>query len=157
MSIVSFASKYKDVLTISFSVLSFVIACTSLFFSGRTAWHDRSRLKISGHVVYEPLYEKPYKIEIVVLNVGRRDAVLEGMQYHYENGTKRHSYQKEGIIIKEKQRKKFELVYPNLILIDDEGDVYHLEDITILDVEEREHRIPKSRELIAKLNSNKEF
>lgn len=32
MSILTVAAKYKDVLTICFSVLSFIIACTSLFF-----------------------------------------------------------------------------------------------------------------------------
>ncbi|WP_254629672.1 hypothetical protein [Enterobacter chuandaensis] len=81
MSLVSLATKYKDVLTIGFSVLSFMIACTSLFFSGRTAWHDRARLKITGRVVYEPVYEKAYKIEVIVLNVGRRDAVVGGMPW----------------------------------------------------------------------------
>ncbi|EJD6489952.1 TPA: hypothetical protein U2L64_000154 [Citrobacter koseri] len=154
MSIITLAAKYKDVLTISFSVLSFIIACTSLFFSGRTAWHDRSRLKITGRVVYEPVYEKAYKIEVTVLNVGRRDAVLEGVLCHYESGRIRHSYEKEGIVIKEKQREKFQLEYRDLILSDDDGEVYQLENITILDVEGKEHEIPNSYELVSRFSKN---
>lgn len=155
MSIISLAAKYKDVLTISLSVMSFIIACTSLFFSGRAAWHDRSRLKITAHLVYESFDEDPYKIEVVVINIGRRDAVLEGMQCHYEKGIRSHSSPKEGIIIKEKQRKKFELESSELITIDSEGDVCHLQDITILDVEGKEHRIPNSQEFIAKIRQDK--
>lgn len=155
MIIITLAAKYKDVLTISFSVLSFIIACTSLFFSGRTAWHDRSRLRITGRVVYEPVYKKPYKIEVTVLNVGRRDAVLEGILCHYESGRTRYSYEKEGIILKEKQRQKFQLEYRDLILSDDEGEVYQLENITILDVEGREHKIPNSYELISRFSESR--
>lgn len=155
MSLASLATKYKDVLTISFSVLSFIIACTSLFFSGRTAWHDRSRLKITGRVVYEPVYEKAYKIEVTVLNVGRRDAVLEGILCHYKRGRTRHSYEKEGIVIKEKQREKFQLEYRDLILSDDEGEVYQLENITILDIEGKEHEIPNSYELISRFSKDR--
>ncbi|HCT5366359.1 TPA: hypothetical protein OT044_000466 [Citrobacter koseri] len=155
MSIITLAAKYKDVLTISFSVLSFIIACTSLFFSGRTAWHDRSRLKITGRVVYEPVYEKAYKIEVEVLNVGRRDAVLEGLLRHYETGKTSYTYEKEGIIIKEKQRRKFIVEYSDLLITDSEGEVYNLENISILDIEGKEHTIPRSYELISKFNNNK--
>ncbi|MDD7993784.1 hypothetical protein [Kosakonia radicincitans] len=152
MSLVSLAAKYKDLLTVGFSVLSFIIACTSLFFSGRTAWHDRARLKITGRVVYEPVYDKAYKIEVTVLNVGRRDAVLEGILCHYERGRTRYSYENEGIVLKEKQRKKFQLDYYDLIITDDDGDVYQLENITILDVEGREHEIPNSYNIVSRFS-----
>ena len=155
MSIITLAAKYKDILTIGFSVLSFIIACTSLFFSGRTAWYDRSRLRITGRVVYEPVYEKAYKIEVTVLNVGRRDAVLEGILCHYESGRTQHSYEKEGIVIKEKQRENFQLEYRDLIVSDDGGEVYQLENITILDVEGKEHKIPNSYELISKFSKDR--
>ncbi|MEG6163134.1 hypothetical protein [Enterobacter ludwigii] len=155
MSIQTVAAEYKDVLTISFSALSFIIACTSLYFSCRTAWHDRSRLKITAHVVYESFDEEPYKIEVVVINVGRRDAVLEGMLCHYEKGISSYSSPKEGIVIKEKQRKKFELESSDLFTIDNEGDVCHLEDITILNVEGDEFRIPNSKKLIAKIKQGR--
>lgn len=154
MSLVSLATKYKDLLTVGFSVLSFIIACTSLFFSGRTAWHDRARLKITGRVVYEPIYDKAYKIEVTVLNVGRRDAVLEGILCHYEGGNTRHSYEKEGIVIKEKQRKKFELEYFDLILTEDDGEVYKLENITILDIEGKEHEIPNSYSIVSRFTKD---
>lgn len=155
MSIITLAAKYKDVLTIGFSVLSFIIACTSLFFSGRTAWHDRSRLRITARVVYGPVYEKAYKIEVTVLNVGRRDAVLEGILCHYESGRTQHSYEKEGIVIKEKQREKFQLEYRDLIVSDDDGEVYQLENITILDIEGKEHNIPNSYELISRFSKDR--
>lgn len=151
MSILTVVAKYKDVLTVGFSALSFIIACTSLYFSGRTAWYDRSRLKITAHLVYESFDDEPYKIEVVVINVGRRDAVLEGMLYHYEKGIMSHSSPKDGVVIKEKQRKKFELESSELIMIDNEGDICHLEDISILDVEGREHKIPNSQKFIAKI------
>ncbi|HFR1959265.1 TPA: hypothetical protein ACHU9M_004434, partial [Shigella sonnei] len=155
MSITTIAATYKDVLTIAFSALSFIIACTSLYFSGRAAWHDRSRLKITADLVYESFDEEPYKIEVIVINVGRRDAVLEGMLCHYEKGIRSHSSPKESIVIKEKQRKKFELVSSDLVTIDNECDICHLEDITILDVEGNEHKIPNSHRLIALLKQDK--
>lgn len=150
MSIVNLAAKYKDVLTIGFSVLSFLLACTSLFFSGRTAWHDRARLKITGRVVYEPVYEKAYKIQITVLNVGRRDAVLEGVLCHYEYDKAKHISVKEGIILKEKQRKIFEIDSFDIIMNGKEGSVYQLEDISILDIEGKQHPIPGSVNLVNK-------
>ncbi|WP_312605579.1 hypothetical protein [Kosakonia cowanii] len=155
MSIITLAAKYKDVLTIGFSVLSFIIACTSLFFSGRTAWHDRSILKITGRVVYEPVYEKAYKIEVEVLNVGRRDAVLEGLLCHYETGKTSYAYQKDGIIIKEKQRRNFIVEFSDLLITDSEGEVYTLENISILDIEGKEHTIPRSYDLISKFQNDK--
>lgn len=155
MSLVSLATKYKDVLTIGFSVLSFMIACTSLFFSGRTAWHDRARLKITGRVVYEPVYEKAYKIEVIVLNVGRRDAVVEGILCHYENGKTSYQYEKDGVMIKEKQRKKFELDYFDIIYTDHEGEVHQLENITLLDIERKEHEIPNSHEIVSSFIKNR--
>jgi len=150
MSIVNLAAKYKDVLTLGFSILSFLIACTSLFCSGRTAWHDRSRLKITGRVVYEPVYEKAYKIQITVLNVGRRDAVLEGVLCHYEGDKAKHVSVKEGIILKEKQRTTFEIDSFDIIMNGEEGSVYQLEDISILDVEGKKHPIPNSVNLVTK-------
>ncbi|EPB4338361.1 hypothetical protein QNZ44_002382 [Enterobacter kobei] len=150
MSILTVAAKYKDL----FSVLSFIIACTSLFFSGRTAWHDRSRLKISGRVVYEPVYEKAYKIEVTVLNVGRRDAVLEGILCHYEGNNTRHSYEKNGFILKEKQREMFQIEFRDLVITDDDGNAYELENITVLDVEGKEHEIPNSKNLIARFSKD---
>ncbi|WP_193133286.1 hypothetical protein [Enterobacter hormaechei] len=154
MSILTVAAKYKDVLTICFSVLSFIIACTSLFFSGRTAWHVRSRLKITGRVVYEPVYEKAYKIEVTVLNVGRRDAVLEGILCHYEGNNTRHIFEKNGFILKEKQREMFQIEFRDLVITDDDGNAYELENITVLDVEGKEHDIPNSRNLISMFSRN---
>ncbi|MEN3752515.1 hypothetical protein ABC733_06720 [Mangrovibacter sp. SLW1] len=150
MNLVSLVTKYKDILTIGFSVLSFVIACTSLFFSGRTAWYDRSRLIIKGRVVYESERNKAYKIEVIVLNIGRRDAVLEGILCHYESDRRGYSYIKEGIVIKEKQREIFNITEHDLIMTEDEGEVYELENITILDIEGKEHKIPNSYGLVAK-------
>ena len=150
MSIIKLAAKYKDVLTIGFSVLSFIIACVSLFFSGRTAWHDRARLKIIGRVMYEPFYKKACGIRVTVLNVGRRDAVLEGVLCHYDGGKTRHDSVKEGVILKEKQRKTFELDSYDIIMNGEEGSVYQLEDISILDIEGKEHQIPDSINLVNK-------
>lgn len=150
MSLVSLATKYKDLLTISFSVLSFLIACTSLYFSGRTAWHDRARLKIIGRVMYDPFYKKPYGIRVTVLNVGRRDAVLEGVLCHYEGGKTRHDFVKEGVILKEKQRITFEVDAFDIIMNGEEGRVFQLEDISILDIEGKQHPIPGSVDLVSK-------
>jgi hypothetical protein len=154
MSILTVAAKYKDVLTIGLSVLSFIIACTSLFFSGRTAWHDRARLKITGRVVYDTIYGKAYKIEVTVLNVGRRDAVLEGILCHYEGNKTRYSFEKNGFVLKEKQREKFQIEYRDLILTDDDGDIYELENITVLDVEGKEHEIPNSNNLVTRFSKD---
>lgn len=154
MSIITLAAKYKDVLTIGFSVLSFIIACTSLFFSGRTAWHDRSILKITGRVVYEPVYEKAYKIEVEVLNVGRRDAVLEGVLRHYEEGHTSYEVEENGITLREKNRVKFKISLDDFILSGEEGEVYALEDLTILDIENKEYEIPNSQELIKRFREN---
>ncbi|VFS10034.1 Uncharacterised protein [Citrobacter koseri] len=62
---------------------------------------------------------------------------------------------KEGIIIKEKQRRKFIVEYSDLLITDSEGEVYNLENISILDIEGKEHTIPRSYELISKFNNNK--
>lgn len=150
MSIISIVTKYKDVLTLGFSILSFLIACTSLFFSGRTAWHDRARLKINGRVLYEPFYKTACGIRVTVLNVGRRDAVLEGVLCHYEGDKAKHVSVKEGIILKEKQRKTFEIDSFDIIMNGEEGSVHQLEDISILDIEGKQHTIPNSVNLVNK-------
>ncbi|WP_162774168.1 hypothetical protein [Escherichia coli] len=66
------------------------------------------------------------------------------------SGKTRHSYEKEGIAIKEKQRKVFIVENFDLIISDDEGEVYQLEDITILDIEGKEHEIPNSYNIVSK-------
>ncbi|CTT77884.1 Uncharacterised protein [Escherichia coli] len=38
----------------------------------------------------------------------------------------------------------------DLIISDDEGEVYQLEDITILDIEGKEHEIPNSYNIVSK-------
>ncbi|EPA3923826.1 hypothetical protein ACQ3IZ_004868, partial [Escherichia coli] len=55
-----------------------------------------------------------------------------------------------GIAIKEKQRKVFIVENFDLIISDDEGEVYQLEDITILDIEGKEHEIPNSYNIVSK-------
>jgi hypothetical protein len=115
-----------------------------LIFSGRTAWHDRSRLKITGRVVYEPVYEKAYKIEVTVLNVGRRDAVLKGF-YAIMKGIIPGIFLKKMVLYLKKQREIFQIEFRDLVITDDDGNAYELENITVLDVEGKEHDIPNSK------------
>lgn len=151
MSFKTWVTEYKDIMTVSLAGLSFLIACTSLFFSWRTAWYDRARLKISARVVREPERNKVYKIEVTVLNTGRRDAVLEGVLCHYEHGVNRHSYEMEGIVLKEKKRIIFAIGRQDVIISGDEGEVFQLEDITVLDIEGKEFAIPHSQQLVSLL------
>lgn len=146
-----FASKYKDLLTISFSALSFIIACTALFFSARTALRDRSKLLITARTVAEPFYNKVYKIEVKVTNIGRRIAAIEGVQCHYEQGYTCRDYIEEGIHLKEKERVVLDVERRSTILNGDEGDVYQLEDITVLDTQGKEYKIKNSKKLVEKL------
>lgn len=98
-----FASKYKDLLAISFSALSLLIACIALFFSARTVLRDREKLLITAQTIREPLYNKIHKIKVTVINVGRRIAAIEGIQYNYDKGYICHDYTKDGFSLKEKK------------------------------------------------------
>ncbi|WP_006320261.1 hypothetical protein [Serratia inhibens] len=148
-----FANKYKDLLTISFSALSFIIACTALFFSARTAMRDREKLLITARTVREPFHNKVYKIEVTIINVGRRIAAIEGVQCHYDKGYTCHDYIKEGIHLKEKEKKIIDIEQRCTIRSDDEGEIYQLEDITVLDTQGKEYKIKNSKKLVEKLIS----
>ncbi|HHQ6624499.1 TPA: hypothetical protein ACSTL5_000952 [Serratia fonticola] len=152
-SFIIFIREYKDIITIIFSTLSFVIACTALFFSVRTAIRDRERLRISARVVREPFYEKIYKIEVTIINVGRRIAVIEGIQCHYDLGLKCHDYIKDGIVLKEKERVTLEVERRSIIQSGDEGEIHQLENITVLDIVGKEHPIKNSKMLVGRLIS----
>ncbi|ENT6811841.1 hypothetical protein ACFF2W_001269 [Enterobacter kobei] len=91
---------------------------------------------------------------MTVLNVGRRDAVLEGILCHCEGNKTRYSFEKNGFVLKEKQREKFQIEYRDLILTDDDGDIYELENITVLDVEGKEHEIPNSNNLVTRFSKD---
>ncbi|MBB1583218.1 hypothetical protein [Serratia sp. OS31] len=146
-----FASKYKDLLTISFSALSFIIACTALFFSARTALRDREKLLITARAVSDSLNDAPYEIEVKIVNIGKRVAVIEGVRRHYENGMKSHIYTERGILLKEKERVVLKVTSDMVIDSGDEGEVYFLEDITVLDIQGKEHSIKNSKDLVKRL------
>ncbi|WP_199639346.1 hypothetical protein JEM67_13390 [Serratia sp. PAMC26656] len=149
-----FASKYKDLLTISFSALSFIIACTALFFSARTALRDREKLLITASTTSNSFTDAPYEIEVKIVNIGKRVAVIEGIRRHYENGMKSHMYKESGILLKEKERVVLKISSDMLIESADEGEVYYLEDFTVLDIQGKEHKVKKSKELVKGLVSN---
>ncbi|MNG66759.1 hypothetical protein D3C79_250560 [compost metagenome] len=112
---------------------------------------DREKLLIIAHTVREPLYDKIYKIKVTVINVGRRIAVIEGMQYHYDKGYTCHDYTKEGFSIKEKQRVALYIERQHIIRNGDEGEVYQLENITVLDIQGKEYKIKNSKKLVERL------
>jgi len=146
-----FVSRYKDFLAISFNALSFIIACTALFFSARTALRDRPKLLITARTVADPFYNQVYKIEVKVTNIGRRIAAIEGVQCHYEQGYTCRDYIKDGIHLKEKERTILDVERHRIIFNGDEGDVYQLEDITVLDTQGKEYKIKNSKKLVEKL------
>lgn len=148
---IEFASKYKDLLTISFSALSFIIACTALFFSARTAMRDREKLLITARAVSGSFNDAPYEIEVKIVNIGKRVAVIEGVRRHYENGMKSHIYTESGILLKEKERVVLKITSDMVIDSGDEGEVHYLEDITVLDIQGKEHNIKNSRDLVKRL------
>lgn len=148
---VNFVSEYKDFLTISLSALSFSVACLALFFSARTAMRDKERLLITARTVRDPMYKKIYKIEITVVNIGRRIAAIEGVYYHYKQGYKCYDYNKECIIIKEKDRITLNVDRYYVCRSGDDGEAYILEDITILDTQGVEYKIKNSKKLVKKL------
>lgn len=102
-----FIREYKELITTSFSALSLLAACLALFFSARTAIRGKDKLSITARTIRHPLYNKIYKIEVTVINVGRRIAALEGVCYHYAKGYSCYDYHKDGIILKEKERMMF--------------------------------------------------
>ncbi|RTF05409.1 hypothetical protein D9B84_25455 [Serratia marcescens] len=146
-----FATEYKDLLTISFSALSFIVACIALFFSVRTNIRDKEKLRITARAVVEPIYNKVYKIEVTIINVGRRIAVLEGVQCHYDQGYKCRDYIDEGIHLKEKERIKLYVERWCIIRNGDEGEVFQLENITVLDTQGKEYKIKNSKKLVERL------
>lgn len=146
-----FATEYKDSLTISFSALSLIVACIALFFSVRTNIRDKAKLRITARTVTEPIYNKVYKIEVTIMNIGRRIAALEGVQCHYDQGYICRDYIKEGIHLKEKERVKLYVDQQDIIRNGDEGEVYQLEDITVLDTQGKEYKIKNSKKLVERL------
>ncbi|MBH2982707.1 hypothetical protein I5M90_04870 [Serratia marcescens] len=149
-----FATEYKDLLTISFSALSFIVACIALFFSVRTNIRDKEKLLITARTVSNEFADEPYEIEVTVANVGRRVAVIEGIQRHYERGIKCHNYKERGIPIRELERVVMQVSRDMVIDNGIEGDVHYLEDITVLDIQGQEHKIKNSKELVKRLVSN---
>ncbi|AFE59046.1 hypothetical protein Q7S_14155 [Rahnella aquatilis HX2] len=152
MNITKFVTEYKDVITVTFSTLSLLIACTSLYFSVRNNIKDKARLMIVAKSCLHPVYDGVYKIEITVTNVGRRIAALEGLICHYEQGYKSHTNRKDGLFLKEKERVTLFIDRGDLVLNGEEGEVYQLEDITVRDNEHREYKINNSKELVARLS-----
>ncbi|MFA4102717.1 hypothetical protein OQJ40_11290 [Serratia nevei] len=149
-----FATEYKDLLTISFSALSFIVAGTALFFSARTAIRDKERLLITARSISDSFSEAPYEIEVAIVNIGKRVAVIEGIRRHYENGMKSHMYKESGILLKEKERVVLKISSDMLIENEDEGEVYYLKDFTVLDIQGKEHKVKNSKELVKRLVSN---
>ncbi|MGK2677451.1 hypothetical protein ACSJM2_14145 [Serratia marcescens] len=149
-----FATEYKDLLTISFSALSFIVAGTALFFSARTAIRDKERLLITARSISDSFSEAPYEIEVAIVNIGKRVAVIEGIRRHYENGMKSHMYKERGILLKEKERVVLKISSDMLIENEDEGEVYYLKDFTVLDIQGKEHKVKNSKELVKRLVSN---
>ncbi|CAI0754804.1 hypothetical protein [Serratia proteamaculans] len=148
---IEFVNKYKDFAAISFSALSFIIACIALFFSARTVLRDREKLLITAQTIREPLYNKIHKIKVTVINVGRRIAAIEGIQYNYDKGYICHDYTKDGFSLKEKQRVVLYIDRQYTIRNDDDGETYQLEDITVLDTQGREYKIKNSKKLVERL------
>jgi len=145
---VEFSKQYKDLITISLLVLAFFISCASLYVSLRNALLDRVKLKISANLVREPMWNKLERIDVVILNIGRRNAVLEGLLLHYGMGNSRHDYDDKGITLKEKDRVKLSVLYHDLVWVSSEGEASDLTDITVLDIEGKEFKIPNSRNLV---------
>ncbi|MEG9946505.1 hypothetical protein [Enterobacter hormaechei] len=48
----------------------------------------------------------------------------------------------------------FQIEFRDLVITDDDGNAYELENITVLDVEGKEHDIPNSRNLISMFSRN---
>lgn len=157
MNIKEIALKYKDVMTFVIAPLAFLISMISLGVSLRTAILDRVRLKINARVIYEPHFNKADRIEITVLNIGRRSAVLEGVLCHYDNGETRYDYEKNGVEVRENERKIFRIDRSQYIISVGEGDVAELIDITVLDIEKKQSKIQNSKELVKKLSNKHDF
>lgn len=151
MSIISSIVKYKDVFTFTFSIVSLILASTSLFFSIRNILKDKEKLVIKAWNVSTSVNDKVYKIEVTVTNVGRRIAVIEGLLFHYENGFQYYEPNKDGVILKEKERITLSVEQRNMIYDVGEGEVYQLEDVSVLDIEGREFKINNSKMLVSKL------
>lgn len=148
---IEFVNKYKDFAAISISLLSIVVASTALYFTIRSAMRDRSKILITARTVSGALYNKVYKIEVKVTNVGRRIAAIEGVQCHYDQGYTCRDYIKEGIHLKEKERITLDVERQCIIRNGDEGEVYQLEDITVLDTQGKEYKIKNSKKLVERL------
>ena len=48
----------------------------------------------------------------------------------------------------------FQIEFRDLVITDDDGNAYELENITVLDVEGKEHEIPNSKNLIARFSKD---
>ena len=144
---VKFLSEYNNLFTISFSALSFVVACIALFFSARSAIRDRGELLITARVVKDSVCCNIYKIEVTVINVGRRVASIEGVLRHYDNGCKYYE-EIDGGFLREKDRVFVDVEERHLIINDNAGEAYRLKDITVLDIEGVEHKINNSKGLV---------
>lgn len=150
MNLVKLATSYKDVITVCLSLLAFLISCTSLYLSIRNTLLDRVKLIISAKLVSEPMWNTLVRIDVTVLNVGRRSAVLEGLLMHYEHGLTRHDHEAKGITLKEKERVTFSVERNDLIINLEEGEVAQLCDLSILDIEHKKFKVPNSRNLVEK-------
>ncbi|WP_044177715.1 hypothetical protein [Phytobacter massiliensis] len=145
---------FKDSTAIIISIISLIVAAKSLNVAKQAVTEDRAILKINSRLVFHSHSDRALYIEIIVTNVGRRDAVLEGVLRHYEEGHTSYEVEENGITLREKNRVKFKISLHDFILSGDEGEVYALEDLTILDEENKEHEIPNSQELIKRFREN---
>lgn len=152
MSVTKLITEYKDTITVVFVFMSFLIACTSLYFSVKNNIKDKEKLIIKAwNVSSSSSNDRVFKIEVTVTNVGRRIAVIEGLLFHYENGFQYYEPNKDGVILKEKERITLSVEQRNMIYDVGEGEVYQLEDVSVLDIEGREFKIKNSKALVAKL------
>lgn len=151
MSIISSIEQYKDIIAITISIVSLILASTSLFFSIRNILKDKEKLVINAWNVSTSVNDRVYKIEVTIINVGRRVAVIEGLLFHYENGLQYYEPNKDGLILKEKERITLSIEQRDMFYDIGEGDVYQLEDVSVLDIEGREFKINNSKTLVTKL------
>lgn len=151
MSVTKLITEYKDTITVVFVFLSFLIACTSLYFSVKNNIKDKERLIIKAWNVCGSINDKVYKIDVSITNVGRRIAVLEGLICHYDGGYQSHTHNEDGIVLKEKERITLCIEQRDLIYDVGEGEVYQLEDVSVLDIEGREFKIKNSKTLVSRL------
>lgn len=134
--------------------IALFFSLASFFFSARTAWLDRARIRIKTilHIYKDPHRRYDNYMEIKVYNHGRRDLVIERIEYIYANGEVfQPLHLNQPLTIKEEGVQVISITQVDFVNGFNAQKINQLVDVYLISMKGKVIKIPKSKKNIEKL------